>query len=67
MSGKLLQTLDILINSPDDDKFFQPANNGLNAYYSITTDYKKKDIFYLGIGDNDVNQLFEIKGKFSLE
>ena len=38
------------INSTDDDKFFQPVNNGLNAYYSMTTDYKKKDIFYLGIG-----------------
>jgi hypothetical protein len=54
------------INSTDDDKFFQPMNNGLNAYYSMTTDYKKKDIFYLGIGSTDVNQLFEIKGKFSL-
>jgi hypothetical protein len=55
------------INSTDDDKFFQPVNNGLNAYYSMTTDYKKKDIFYLGIGNTDVNQLFEIKGKFSLK
>jgi hypothetical protein len=54
------------INSSDDDKFFQPVNNGLNAYYSITTDYKKNDIFFLGIGINDVAQLFEIKGKFSL-
>jgi len=54
------------INSTDDDKFFQPVNNGLNAYYSMTTDYKKRDIFYLGIGSTDVNQLFEIKGKFSL-
>jgi len=54
------------INSTDDDKFFQPANNGLNAYYSMFTDYKKKDIFYLGLGSLDVNQLFEIKGKFSL-
>ena len=54
------------INSTDDDKFFQPANNGRNAYYSMTTDYKKKDIFYLGLGSSDVNQLFEIKGKFSL-
>jgi hypothetical protein len=55
------------INSPDDDKFFQPLNNGLNAFYSITTDYKKKDIFYLGIGGSDINQLFEIKGKLSLK
>jgi hypothetical protein len=54
------------VNSTDDDKFFQPVNNGLNAYYSMTTDYKKKDIFYLGMGSTDVSQLFEIKGKFSL-
>lgn len=55
------------VNSADDDKFFQPANNGLNAFYSITTDYKKKDIFYLNIGGTEVNQLFEIKGRLSLK
>jgi WD40-like Beta Propeller Repeat len=55
------------INTTDDDKFFQPINNGLNAYYSMTTDYKKKEIFYLGLGNTDVNQLFEIKGRFSLK
>jgi len=55
------------VNTTDDDKFFQPVNNGQNAYYSMTTDYKKKDIFYLGMGNTDVNQLFEIKGKFSLK
>ena len=54
------------INTTDDDKFFQPVNNGKNAYYSMTTDYKKKEIFYLGLGNTDVNQSFEIKGKFSL-
>jgi len=54
------------INSSDDDKFFQPINNGLNAYYSITTDYKKKDIYYLGMGGISVDQVFEIKGKYSL-
>ncbi len=55
------------INSSDDDKFFEPVNNGANAYYSITTDYKKNDIFFIGIGVNDVAQLFEIKGRFSLK
>lgn len=55
------------INTTDDDKFFQPVNNGKNAYYSMTTDYKKKEIFYLGMGNTDVNQIFEIKGKFSLQ
>jgi len=54
------------INTTDDDKFYQPVNNGKNAYYSMTTDYKKKEIFYLGLGNTDVNQSFEIKGKFSL-
>ena len=55
------------LNSTDDDKFFQPVNNGKNAYYSMTTGYKKKEIFYLGMGSTDVNQLFEIKGKYSLK
>lgn len=54
------------LNTTDDDKFFQPINNGQNAYYSMTTDYKKKEIFYLGMGNTNVNELFEIKGKFSL-
>lgn len=54
------------INTTDDDKFFQPLNNGKNAYYSMTTDYKKKDIFYLGMGNIDVNQSYEIMGKYSL-
>ncbi len=55
------------LNTTDDDKFFQPINNGQNAYYSMTTDYKKKEIFYLGMGNTNVNELFEIKGKFSLQ
>lgn len=50
------------INSTDDDKFLQPANNGMNAFYSITTDYKQKDIFYLNFGDLE----FDIKGIMSL-
>ena len=54
------------INSTDDDKFFQPMNNGLNAYYSMTTDYKKKDIFYITMGSSGLSQLFEIRGNFSL-
>jgi hypothetical protein len=50
------------LNTADDDKFLQPANNGLNAFYSLSTDYKKKDIFYLAFGDNP----FELKGAVSL-
>jgi hypothetical protein len=54
------------INTTDDDKFFQPLNGGKNAYYSITTDYKKKDIFFIGMGSTDVNQSYEIMGKYNL-
>ncbi|MGD0341758.1 MAG: hypothetical protein ABSA76_08640 [Bacteroidales bacterium] len=54
------------INTTDDDKFFQPVNGGKNAFYSMITDYKKKDIFFLGMGSTNVNQTFEIMGKYSL-
>ncbi len=54
------------INSSDDDKFYLPVNNGKNAYYSMTTDYKKRDIMYLAIGESDEIRTFEIKGTYSL-
>jgi len=54
------------INTTDDDKFFQPINGGKNAYYSMTTDYKKNDIFFIGMGNTDVNQTYEIMGKYNL-
>ena len=54
------------INTSDDDLFFQPWNNELNGYYTITTGYKKRDIFLLGLGGPDVNILSEINGKISL-
>jgi hypothetical protein len=54
------------LNSADDDKFFQPANNGANAYYSITTDYKKKEIFYLDLSAKISDLPFKITGKFKL-
>lgn len=60
------QNLGFPLNSPDDDKFFQPYNNGANAFYSFTTDYKRKDIFYLTMGVRDVDQLYEINGIYSL-
>ena len=63
---KTPQNLGYPINTTDDNKFFQPVNNGLNAYYSMSTDYKKKEIFYLGIGSAAFTQRFEIKGTFSL-
>jgi Tol biopolymer transport system component len=54
------------INTTDDDKFFQPANNGINAYYSLKTDYKKREIFILGLDGSDVNRIYEITGRFML-
>jgi hypothetical protein len=55
------------INTTDDDKFLQPSNNGKTAYYSMTSNYKEKQINYLGFGDFDVNRPFELRGKFSLK
>ncbi len=55
------------INTTDDDKFFQPFNNNRNGYYSMTTDYKQKDIFYLTIGSDIFNQFFEIRGIMSVK
>lgn len=52
------------VNTPDDDKFFNPANNGTNAYYSITTNYKKKEIFYIGFGIEGME--IGIRGKVNL-
>jgi hypothetical protein len=54
------------INTSDDDLFFQPWNNEKNGYYTMTTGYKKRDIFLLGLGGPDVNILTEINGKLSL-
>ena len=54
------------INTTDDDKFFSPANDGLNAYYSMPTDYKKREIFYLGLGVPVIDIFFDIKGTISL-
>ena len=63
---KKAENLGFPINTTDDDKFFQPSNNGMNAFYSMKTDYKKRDIFYLGLGGLDVNQIYEINGNFRL-
>ncbi len=54
------------INTTDDDTFFQPFNNDKNGYYSMTTDYKKKDIFYITFNASEIKQLFGITGYFSL-
>ncbi len=54
------------INTTDDDKFFQPWDNEHNAYYTFTTDYKKRDIFYLTLGGPEADKYAEITGKISL-
>ncbi|MGM0528898.1 MAG: TolB family protein [Bacteroidota bacterium] len=53
------------INTPDNDLFFNPVNNGQNAYYSMTDGYKEKDIFYLDIKEKLI-PTYEIKGIVSL-
>jgi hypothetical protein len=55
------------INSTDDDRFFQPFNNDENGYYSITTEYKKKDIFYLTLTNPRLNRIYELSGNYSLK
>ncbi len=54
------------INTTDDDKFFQPWNNERNAYYTMTTGYKKREIFFLTMGGPDTDIYAEIYGKISL-
>lgn len=54
------------INTTDDDLFFEPFNDGMNAYYSMPTDYKKREIFYLGLGIPAIDVFFDIKGIISL-
>ncbi|MBS0011172.1 MAG: PD40 domain-containing protein [Bacteroidales bacterium] len=54
------------LNTPDDDLFFQPVNNGKNAYYSMAEAYKKRDIFYLNIGEKQDYPVFKILGHLSL-
>ena len=66
-SGETPTNLGFPLNTTDDDKFFQPVNNGRNGYYSMTTGYKKEDIFYIEFGSNEIDKLFEIKGKVSLK
>jgi hypothetical protein len=54
------------VNSADDDKFFHPAGNGKNAYYSMITGYKKKDIFYLGFMERNADRPYKIEGSLLL-
>jgi hypothetical protein len=69
-SGSVWETPDNMgfpINSTDDDRFFQPFNNDQNGYYSITTEYKKKNIFYLTLTNPGLNKIYELSGNYSLK
>jgi tetratricopeptide (TPR) repeat protein len=54
------------INTTDDDKFFEPVDDGLNAYYSMPTAYKKRDIYFVGLGVPATELMFRITGTLSL-
>jgi hypothetical protein len=54
------------INTSDNDRFFQPVDNDQNAYYSMTTGYKREEIFFLSLGGPRGNLFTEITGKVSL-
>jgi hypothetical protein len=54
------------LNTSDDDKFFQPWQNDKKAYYSLTTGYKKKEIFVLDFTGPEKPLYAEITGKISL-
>jgi hypothetical protein len=51
------------VNSADDDKFFQPYNNGKSAFYSMTTGYKKKEIFQLDMTERERERPYLVTGK----
>jgi len=54
------------INSTDDDSFFQPFDNDESGYYSLTTEYKKKDIFLITLTNPRLGRIFELTGNYSL-
>ena len=69
-NGKVWDTPENLgfpINTTDDDRFFQPFNNDENGFYSINTDYKKKEIFYITLTNQRLNRVYELSGKYSLK
>lgn len=53
------------VNSADDDKFFQPEKNGKYAYYSLTTGYKRKEIFHIDLQKNLSTESYTLSGLVS--
>lgn len=55
------------VNTTDDDLFFQPADNGRIAYYSMLNGYKSQNIYKLFLyGGKKLVRSFDIKGTVSL-
>jgi hypothetical protein len=67
VSWKSPENLGFPVNSTDDDRFFQPFNNDENGFYSITTGYKKKEIFYITLTNQRLNRIYDLSGKYSLK
>jgi hypothetical protein len=63
---ELPENMGFPINSTDDDRFFQPFNNDEAGYYSLPTEYKKKDIFYLTLTNTRLGRIFELSGNYRL-
>lgn len=61
------ENLGFPINSTDEDRFFQPFNNDENGFYSIITNYKKKEIFYITLTNLRLNRIYELSGRYSLK
>ncbi|MDP4222248.1 MAG: hypothetical protein Q8868_02950 [Bacteroidota bacterium] len=61
------ENLGFPINSTDDDRFFQPFNNDENGFYSMTTGYKNREIFYITLSAPKLNRIFELTGKYGLK
>ena len=60
------ENLGFPVNSTDDDRFFQPFNNDENGFYSVYTDYKKREIFYFTLTNPRLNRIYELSGNYKL-
>lgn len=66
VAWKSPENLGFPLNSTDDDRFFQPFNNDENGFYSITTSYKKREIFYITLTNQRLDRIYDLSGKYSL-
>jgi tetratricopeptide (TPR) repeat protein len=54
------------LNTTDDDLFFQPFDNDEHGFYSLITNYKKKDIFYITLTNPELDRIYQLAGNYSL-